>query len=141
MRTGVRMMRVALFVVGLLVGLYGVLRLLGLGWSNLIATAPWLAGVVVAHDAVLAPLVLLTASAAARILPGWSRGPAVGALVVLGSVALPPVTTPGRFGAKADNATLLDRPYAAGWLVFAGLVLGWAALVAARGRRKGAPHG
>ncbi|MEO5982420.1 MAG: hypothetical protein ABIQ13_08920 [Pedococcus sp.] len=133
--------RVALVVVGLLVGLYGAVRLLGLGWSNLATTVPWLAGVVVAHDLILAPLVVVVGAAAARALPAWSRRGALVVLVVLGSVTLVAVPTLGRFGAKADNPTLLDRPYGMGWLSVAGLVLVVAALLAVTGRRKGAPRG
>ena len=133
--------RVLLAVLGLLVGLYGVVRLLGLGWSNLVATAPWVAGVVVAHDVLLAPLVVVIGVAAARRLPDWSRRGALAVLVVLGSVTLLAVPTLGRFGAKADNPTLLDRPYGAGWLAVAGIVLAVAALLAVVGRRKGAARG
>lgn len=133
--------RTVLFVVGLLVGAYGAVRLLGLGLGNLVATVPWLLGVVVAHDAVLAPLVLLVGAVAARRLPRWTRAAAVLALVVLGSVTVLAVPTLGRFGARADNPTLLDRPYGAGLVVLVALVLVVAALLAVVGRRKGAPRG
>lgn len=133
--------RAALLVLGVLVGTYGAVRLLGLGWSNLVATLPWLAGVVVAHDAILAPVVVLAGVAAARRLPRWSRAGALVLLVVWGSVTVVAVPVLGRFGAKADNPTLLDRPYAAGWLAMTGLVLVAVALLAIRDRRKGAPRG
>ena len=42
--------------------------------------------------------------------------------VVLASVTLVAVPALGRFGARPDNPTLLDRRYLAGWLVVAGLV-------------------
>jgi hypothetical protein len=41
------------------------------------------------------------------------------------------VPTLGRFGATADNPTLLDRDYLAGWLVFAAIVVAGAAVWAA----------
>jgi hypothetical protein len=44
-------------------------------------------------------------------------------LVVLGSVTLLAVPVLGRFGARDDNPTLLDRHYGTGWLVVAGLVV------------------
>jgi hypothetical protein len=44
----------------------------------------------------------------------------------------------GRFGARPDNPTLLDRPYVLGWLVLAALtLLGAAGAVAVRGRLAG----
>ncbi|MFC6344016.1 hypothetical protein ACFP8W_18700, partial [Nocardioides hankookensis] len=57
------------------------------------------------------------------LLPRAVRGPAVVGLVVLGSVTLLAVPVLGRFGARPDNATLLDRHYTAGWLVLAAVVL------------------
>jgi hypothetical protein len=100
-----------------------------------------LAGVVVAHDGLLAPLVVLVGAAAARALPTWTRRAALVVIVVLGPLTLLALPTLGRFGAKGDNPTLLDRPYVAGWLAVTGLVLVVAALLAVRDRRKGAPHG
>ena len=47
--------RLVLGGVGVLLAAYGVLRLLELGWDNLVATVVWLAGGVLVHDAVLAP--------------------------------------------------------------------------------------
>ena len=141
MTAGLRTTRAVLLVAGVLVGTYGAVRLVGLGWANLVATAPWLAGVVVAHDAVLAPAVVLAGVAAARRLPRWSRRGALMVLVVWGSTTLLAVPTLGRFGAKRDNPTLLDRPYLAGWLAVTALLLVAAALLAVRDRREGAPRG
>lgn len=133
--------RAVLATVGVLAAAYGGVRLLGLGWSNLLATAPWLVGVVVSHDGLLAPLVVLAGAAAARTLPTWSHRATLVVLLVLGPLTLLGVPALGRFGAKADNPTLLDRPYFAGWLTVTGLVLVAAALLAVRDRRKGAPRG
>ncbi|OLP72652.1 hypothetical protein BJM39_11265, partial [Salmonella enterica subsp. enterica serovar Javiana] len=117
--THLRGTRTAIAVLGVVVGAYGAVRLLGLGWSNLVATVPWLAGVVIVHDGVLAPAVLLAGVGAARLLPSWARRAALLVVVVLGSVTLVAVPILGRFGAKTDNPTLLDRPYAAGWVAVA----------------------
>ncbi len=126
--------RLALGGIGVLIGLYGVFRLLELGWDNLVATVVWLAGGVVLHDAVLAPLVVVVCALAVLALRSraW-RAAAAGGLVVLGTVTLTAVPVLGRFGAKDDNPTLLDRPYVVGWLLVAGLVVlgtllvGWSA--------------
>ena len=47
--------------------------------------------------------------------PGRLRAPAAAAFVVLGSVTLLAIPVLGRFGARPDNPTLLDRHYVAGW--------------------------
>ena len=137
-----RGVRVSLVVVGLVALAYGGWSLLALGLGNTVAVLPWLAGVVVAHDAVLAPLVLLLGAASLRVgAPALRRG-AVMVLVVLGSLTLAAVPVLGRFGARPDNPTLLDRPYARGWLAVAVLVLFVVAateLVRARRERRRTP--
>lgn len=129
--------RVGLAAAGVAVGAFGALKLLALGWSNLFATIPWLLGGVLLHDAVIAPLVIGLCGAGLVVVPRWARGPAVAVVVVLGSATLLAVPVLGRFGAKADNTTLLDRPYGTGWLVLAGLVFAGAALAAVVRRAKG----
>lgn len=101
---------------------FGAVSLWQVGPQNLLATLPWLVGGVVLHDAVLVPLVLLLAVTGASLLPPWLRAPVGGGLLVLGAVTLLAIPVLGRFGAKADNPTLLDRSYLAGWLVLATLV-------------------
>ncbi|MGY2874256.1 hypothetical protein ACVW00_001446 [Marmoricola sp. URHA0025 HA25] len=66
-------------------------------------------------------------------------GPVVTGAVVLGTVTLVAIPVLGRFGARADNPTLLDRNYLLGWLVVATLtvVLVGAALAVARSGRAG----
>lgn len=129
---------------GLLLGTYGAWLLLSRQDSERLRDAGvWLATGVVLHDAVLAPLVIGLAALGARLLPRPARAPAAVGLVVLGSVTLLAVPVLGRFGARADNATLLDRPYTAGWLLLAGLVLTSvvvATVVRAR-RRPSGPEG
>jgi hypothetical protein len=139
--SGTTRWRLGLGLVGVLLGAYGAYRLLALGVGNLVSATVWLVGGVVLHDGVLAPLVLGLGALAARWLPEQVRVPATGALVVLGSLTLVAVPVLGRFGARPDNPTLLDRPYAAGWLVVAALVLGVAGLQILLRRRKGAERG
>ncbi|MDF9714845.1 hypothetical protein INN71_01345 [Nocardioides sp. ChNu-153] len=84
--------------------------------------ALWFVVGVVLHDAVLAPLAGAVGWALPRVVPGPARAPVAAGLVVLLTVTLAAVPVLGRFGALPDNPTLLDRPYAAGWGVLAGLV-------------------
>ena len=115
--------RLALLVPGVLVGGYGAFRLLELGGDNLVATLVWLAAGLLLHDAVLAPLTIALAAVGGTLLPRSVRGPAAAGAVVLGTVTLTAVPVLGRFGARADNPTLLDRDYASGWLAFAAAVV------------------
>jgi hypothetical protein len=115
------MTRVLLGVAGLAGVLYGLFLLLGQGATQVLDAGVWLVGGVVAHDAVLAPVVLVLGVVAVRLLPGAARAPVVVGLVVLGTVTLVAVPVLGQFGASPGNPTLLDRDYVAGWCVLAGL--------------------
>ncbi len=112
-----------LIVFGVLVAAYGAWVLLGEDARDLLAAGLWLVAGVVLHDFVLAPIVLLLGLALRRWLPQAWRSPLVVAGIVLGSITLVAVPVLGRFGARPDNATLLDRPYVAGWLGLVGLGL------------------
>lgn len=116
-------LRVALGAVGLAATTYGLMMLDDRGPENLRAVVTWLVAGVILHDAVLAPLTILVCVVGARVLPGRFRAPVAGGLLVVGSVTLLAVPVLGRFGARPDNPTLLDRDYTTGWLVMAGLAL------------------
>jgi hypothetical protein len=107
---------------GVVLGAYGGWLVLSRG-HDLLDLVLWLAGGVVLHDGVLAVLVLVVGTVAVRLLPAPAKAPAVVGAVVLGSVTLLAVPVLGRFGARSDNESLLDRDYTVGWLVLAGLVL------------------
>lgn len=130
--------RLLLGAAGVVLVLLGFWHLLGTDLSDLPGVVLWLAGGVVAHDAVIASLVVVFGVLAVPRLPVWSRAAVVAGLVVLLSVTLAAVPVLGRFGAKADDPGLLNRPYLLLWLLFAAVVLvavGAAALV--RRRRSG----
>ena len=114
--------RLLLGAVGVLVVVYGGWLVLSRG-HDLLNLLLWLAAGVVLHDGVLALVVLAVATVAVRLLPRPAKAPAVVGFVVLGSVTLLAVPVLGRFGARPDNPTLLDRDYTVGWLVLAGLVV------------------
>jgi hypothetical protein len=136
MRSG-PVVRMAVGTLGGALLAYGTFRLLSLGWGNLVAALAWLGGGVILHDAVIATVTIALCLLGAAILPRWARGPAAGALLVLGTLTLMAVPVLGRFGARPDNPTLLDRPYAVGWLVLAAVVLVSATVAAVVGRREG----
>ncbi len=117
-----RTMRALIGLVGILLGAVGVMKLVDRGVDNLTHTTFWLIGGVIAHDGLLAPVVVVLGVMTVRVLPRWARAPVVGGFVVLGSATIMAIPVLGRFGARADNPTLLDRNYTTGWLVLAALV-------------------
>jgi len=128
--------RLGLGVLGVLGGLYGAWLVLSRG-HDLLDLVVWLAAGVVLHDGALALTVLLLGAVGLRILPQAAKAPAVVGFVVLGSVTLLAVPVLGRFGARADNPTLLDRGYWTGWVVLAALtVLGVLIASLVRSRRR-----
>jgi hypothetical protein len=126
---------------GVAAAAYGVVRLLELGVDNLVAAAAWLVGGVAVHDGLLAPLTVGAGAllVRSRRLPGA----AVTGLVVFATVTVVAVPVLGRFGARPDNPTLLDRNYVLGWLALATLTVLYVgiAAVAVRLRSKGGGHG
>ena len=139
-----RGVRLGAGAVGLLGTAYGVVLLLGLGWANTRSTLLWLVGGVVLHDALFATLVLGVSLGALRVVPRERLAPWVVGLVILVPVTLLGIPELGRFGARPDNPTLLDRPYWLGWsvmvtLVVVGVLLG--SMVGRRTRRRRATGG
>ncbi|MBA3781149.1 MAG: hypothetical protein H0X12_04750 [Nocardioides sp.] len=116
--------RLALIGLGTLVGVYGAWLLLSRqDFDQLRSVAVWLVAGVLLHDVLLSGVLIALGLVGSRLLPMSLRRPATIALIVIGTVTVAAVPVLGRFGARADNATLLDRNYVVGWLVFAVLVL------------------
>lgn len=133
------MARVLLGALGVAAAAYGAWSLLGEGLADTVTTAIWLAGGVVLHDFVLVPLTLAVCWLGARVLPAGRRAPVAAGLVVLGTLSLLAIPVLGGWGANTDNATILGRDYATGWLVVATLTCAGvlAGLVTSRRRTGG----
>ena len=116
-------LRLLLGATGVVLIVVGAVFLSGDRFGDLVGVGAWLAGGVVAHDAVIGPLVIVVGALGVPLLPSAFRAPVVVGLVVLMTVTLMAVPVIGRFGAKADDHGLLNRPYVALWLVFAALVV------------------
>lgn len=128
--------RVAIGALGAAAGLYGAWLVLSRG-HDLLNLVLWLAAGVILHDGVLSIAVLLAGAAAVKVLPPVARAPVVVGSLVLGSLTLLAIPVLGRFGARPDNTTLLDRNYTAGWFVLTGLtLLGAAGATFVRSRRR-----
>jgi hypothetical protein len=125
-------LRWLLGVLGVSLASYGAwLALTRQDGGQLVEIAAWLAAGVVLHDVVVAGVVLGGVAVGRRVLPVPWRAPATLALVVWGGVTVMAVPVLGRFGARSDNPTLLDRPYLGTWVALTVLtvvvvaVTGW----------------
>ena len=128
--------QVVLGAVGVAAAAYGVVLLLGQDGPDLLDSLLWVAGGVVVHDAVVAPLTVLATLALRRLLPARAWTAVTVGLVVLLTVTATAVPVLGRFGAREDNPTLLDRDYTGGWLVLALLVVAGTLAWSLRGRSR-----
>ncbi len=109
---------------GVLVAAYGAwLLLTRQDGGQLVSAGAWLVGGVVLHDAVLAPVVVVLGVLLVRAVPRAVRAPVAVVGIVLGSVTLLALPVLGGFGRRADNPTLLDRDYGAGWWALAAVVV------------------
>jgi len=134
-------MRARLLVgaLGVALSAYGAWQLVDDDLADLANTAVWLAAGVVLHDFVLVPLTLGACWLGMRLLRPGRRAPVAAGLVVLGTLTVLAVPVLGGWGANADNATILDRDYPAGWLVVAGLTVAGVVAGLAFGRRQRGP--
>lgn len=101
-------------------GLYGLLR-------NARATLPgdwlaWVAGAVLLHDLILAPLVLAAGFLLTRLVPAVARAGVQATLVVCGAVALMSVPVVMAAGRQADNPSLLPHDYGRNLAIVVALV-------------------
>jgi hypothetical protein len=136
-----RAIRATGVLAGVLTASYGVWLMLGLGWANTRSTLLWLAGGVVLHDGVFSVLVLAIGFVALRLVPRDRLAPWVVGSVILVPVTLVSIAELGRFGARADNPTLLDRPYWLGWSGLVTLVVVCVAVGAVVTRRRAPARG
>ena len=115
--------RVPIGAVGLVMAAFGLLRLLQHDRPGIVDAVLWLAGGVVVHDALVAPLTILAVVVGVRVVPRRLWRVAAAGLVVLLTVTVTAIPVLGSWGARPDNPTLLDRHYVLGWCLLAGVVL------------------
>jgi hypothetical protein len=130
------MIRALLGLVGVAAIGWGLWLLSDDGLERWRSQAVWVVAGVLAHDAVIAPLVVIGGVAAARLWrPRTRRAIAVGFLVwATVSVAVANVLLP--VGGRPDNPSLMNRPYVVAWLLFTAVVIAATAVAVAvaRGR-------
>lgn len=110
-------LRVLLGTVGVAVALYGLWSMREFDFDQLRSLGLWLAGGVVLHDGILAPLTVLLGLVASRVLPERSRKAVVVGFVLWGTLTVVAFAVLSGMGGKPDNATLLDRDYRLSWLI------------------------
>lgn len=126
-----RAARLGLGAVGVTAMVWGAWLLRDDGADRLWSTALWLAGVVVLHDAVLAPVVVALGVVTVKVLPQHHRAVAALAFLIWGTLTLAVANVLSGVGGKPDMDSLLNRPYVSAWLVLTGLMLGTAIAAAA----------
>jgi hypothetical protein len=103
--------------------------------SQLVSMVTFLAGGVILHDAILAPITVGLGVLAARLLPSHFRAAAAGAFLLWATLTVAFFNVLSGKGGKPDNTTVLHRPYLLSWLVLTGVLLGIMIVAAARRRR------
>lgn len=129
-----RGLRALLGVAGVGFGLWGLWLMRDFTSDQLVSTGTWLAGGILLHDAVLAPVTVGLGVAASRLLPGHFRAATGLAFLVWATLTVVFFPVLSGQGGKPDNDTILHRPYVLSWLVLTGVLAG-AAVIAARRRR------
>jgi hypothetical protein len=127
-------------------GFLGLMGVTAIGWGLWLlhddglerwrSQAVWLASGVLAHDAVIAPLVVVLGVAAARLWRPRVRGTIAVGFVMWATVTAAVANVLLPIGGRPDNASLMNRPYVLAWLVFTGVVVAATAIAVARGRAK-----
>jgi hypothetical protein len=128
--------RAVLILTGTGFGLWGLWLMRDFTGKQLTSEGFWLAGGVVLHDAVLAPIVVVIGFGASRLLPGHFRAATATAFLIWGTLTIAFLPTLSGKGGKAGNHTILGQPYVLTWLLMTVAVFGLAAVVAHLRRRK-----
>jgi hypothetical protein len=132
-----RATRLATGALGVVAAVWGVWLLHDDGFDRLRSATLWLAGGIVLHDFVLAPLVVVVGVLAARVLPKHHRPVAAVAFLVWGTITVAVANVLSGLGGKPGMDSLLHRPYLTSWLVLTALVWGGAVVVGLiRARRR-----
>lgn len=104
------------------------------------ALTSWLktiAGALVLHDLLFAPLVVAGAFVLVRVVPARIRAPVQGAMIVSGAIVAISIPVVGGYGRLANNPSLLpSEHYGARLLAVLGVVWAIAAVVAVAGLRR-----
>ncbi|AWB93796.1 hypothetical protein C3E78_17135 [Aeromicrobium chenweiae] len=129
-------MRVLIGALGIGSCLWGLWLMRDFTREQLTSEATWFVGVVVLHDAVLAPVVVAVGYGASRLLPEPFRRPVATAFVVWGTLTVAFFPVLSGEGGKAGNETILGRPYGLSWVVMTLLLAAYAVVTGLLRRRR-----
>lgn len=132
-----RAARAGLGAVGVGLALWGLWLMRDFTREQLTSEAFWLAGGVVLHDAVLAPVVVLLGYGASRLLPGHFRSSTATAFLIWATLTIVFLPVLSGQGGKAGNDTILGKPYVLSWVVMTVVLIAYAVVVALIRRRSG----
>ncbi|MDF1703205.1 MAG: hypothetical protein P1U38_00360 [Aeromicrobium sp.] len=130
-------MRAARFIMGAIgvgLGLWGLWLMRDFTGQQVVSTGVWLAGGILVHDAVLAPVTVGLGVLASRLLPGHFRAATSVAFLLWATLTVVFLPVLSGQGGKPGNDSILNRPYLASWLVLTGVLAG-AAIIAGLRRR------
>lgn len=129
--------RYLLYVVGTAMIGYGVWGQVYGADTKPVRVAVLVTAAALAHDLVLAPVVMAVGLLVRRVLPQPLRPVVQGASLVAFCLLLVAIPGIGRFGARADNPSILPRNYTEGLLLALAVVVLAAALHLVRRARSG----
>jgi hypothetical protein len=129
-----RVVRGLLLLIGVGFGLWGLWLMRDFTSEQLVSMLTWLAGGVILHDVILAPLTVVLGVAAVRLLPGHFRAGTGIAFLVWATLTVVFFPVLSGEGGKPDNSTILNRPYLLSWIVLTVVIAAAATFVAYRRR-------
>jgi hypothetical protein len=115
----VRIVRIILVLAALASGYYGLSLIWAMPHVDQLSIGFWLAGGLIAHDALFAPACIALGFAAKRVLPQrwWSSTLLAVSASLIVLILSVPVLSPRPSDRDPDNATILDRPYGVSVLI------------------------
>lgn len=115
--------RIAFAASGLLLGLFGVFRLVTeVPIGNLLVLAGWMIGAVVIHDGILSPAVIVVGWFAGRVVPARARRYVQGALIAGGLITVVAIPLILHAGQEAASKALLRQNFGGNLTILLGAV-------------------
>jgi hypothetical protein len=122
-------LRIAIGAAGILLGLFGVFRLLTeIPSADLFVLVVWLVGALVLHDGILSPLVVGVGYAISTVVPPRARRYLQTALIVGASITVIALPMIHREGSQPPNKAILQQNYVGNLTLVLGIITALAVL-------------
>jgi hypothetical protein len=119
----VKRQRLVIGTAGVLLGLFGVLRLLTeIPLGDLLVLAGWLIGAVVIHDGILSPIIVALGWTIGRLVPPRARRYLQFALIVAGLVTIVAIPLIYREDTQPASEAILQQRYGLNLTVLLGMI-------------------